>query len=748
MLAGVPEPIRAEMRARGVTFLSDEVGLDHLLTELAATGAPSGEALLGGSLAARTVSVALRSRLSVQSQPYLDDHRIGDRPVLPMAAAVDLLLAAARGAGAIRDGEVTAVHDLTVVKGVILPDGGGDVVARGSAEERGTEVGEATTELLWAGGRSHVAYRARVGRGGGWLEPVRPAGEHLSVSLPLSEFYARHTFHGPRLRAVEEVLSVGSGHIEGRIQAAPAGGGATPWLLAVDGALQLCAYWAVVHHGRIGLPVGVAELRLSAPIPAGVRLVCRATLAGSEGDRFDSDLDLLTEQGEPVVQIRGLRTELVVGMESPVVDSTRYRIEEFPEVKELQTKIEFARAAGIDIPYFRTLDACTGATALIDGREYINFTSYNYVGLSGHPRIADAVTQAVKRYGTSVSASRVTGGQKPIHAELEAELARFLGTEAAVVMVGGHSTNVSVIGHILGPEDLVLHDSLAHDSILGGARLAGARRRPFPHNDHQALERILREVRSSVRRVLIAVEGVYSMDGDVTPLPPIIALKKKYGAMLFVDEAHSLGVLGRTGRGVGEHFGVDRRDVEMWMGTMSKTLASCGGYIAGSAVLAEYLKYTVPGFIYSVGMTPANAAAALTALRILDAEPERARTCQERSRFFVRLCRERGIDTGQSEHSSVVPCIVGNSYASIRLAEGLLKRGIHVHPIIYPAVPETMARLRFFVTAAHSEEQLRITAQALAEELAKLSLLPQVGAGQGEIEVGAEAPRAAQGEVS
>jgi 7-keto-8-aminopelargonate synthetase-like enzyme len=284
---------------------------------------------------------------------------------------------------------------------------------------------------------------------------------------------------------------------------------------------------------------------------------------------------------------------------------------------------------------------------------------------------------------------------------------------------------VSVIGHLIGPEDLLLHDSLAHDSILGGARLAGARRRPFPHNDYQTLEKILREVRSSVRRVLIAVEGVYSMDGDITPLPEFITLRKRFGTLLFVDEAHSLGVLGRTGRGVGEHYGVDRRDVDIWMGTMSKTLASCGGYIAGSAALIEYLKYSVPGFIYSVGMSPANAAAALEALRILTAEPERAQTCQQRAAFFVRLCRERGIDTGDSDGSAVVPCIVGNSYACIRLAEGLLKRGIHVHPILYPAVAESEARLRFFVTAAHTEEQLRYTADALAEELARLALLPR-----------------------
>ncbi len=724
MLAGVPEAVRAEMRARGITFLTDETGLGRVAAELAGHG-PSGEILLGAAVPQRTVPISRRTRLSSESHPYLDDHRIGDRPVLPLAVAADLLLQAARAAGAAPVDAIAQVQDLAVVKGVILADGAGEVVARASTDEVGGAIGTAEVELIALGARSSLAYRARIGHSAGWLEPVSVSIEARPTSLPLSEFYARHTFHGPRLRAVEEVTAVGAGQVAGVIRA-----GSDPaltWLLAVDGALQLCAYWAVVHHGRIGLPVGVGEMRLHRPIPAGARLVCRAALRRSDGDRFEGDLDLVDSAGNPVVQIRGLRAELVVGVESPVVDTASYRIEEFPEVKELRTKIDFAKAAGIDIPYFRTLDSCTGATALIDGREYLNFTSYNYVGLSGHPRIVTAVYEAVKKYGSSVSASRVTGGQKPLHIDLERELAQFLGTEASIVMVGGHSTNLSVIGQLMTPEDMVLHDSLAHDSILGGAKLAGAKRRPFPHNDVQGLERILKEVRSSVRRVLIAIEGVYSMDGDISPLPEIIAVKKKYGALLFVDEAHSLGVLGKTGRGVGEHYDVDRRDVDLWMGTMSKTLASCGGYIGGSSVLIEYLKYSVPGFIYSVGMTPANAAAALTALRILVEEPDRARTCQDRSRYFSRLLRDRGIDVGPSMETAVVPCLVGNSYACIRLGEALLRRGIHVHPIIYPAVAESLARLRFFVTAAHTEEQLRTTADAMADELANLKILPRRG---------------------
>ncbi|HEU5061384.1 MAG TPA: aminotransferase class I/II-fold pyridoxal phosphate-dependent enzyme, partial [Kofleriaceae bacterium] len=256
-----------------------------------------------------------------------------------------------------------------------------------------------------------------------------------------------------------------------------------------------------------------------------------------------------------------------------------------------------------------------------------------------------------------------------------------------------------------------------HDSILGGARLSGARRRPFPHNDADALERLLVQIRPHARRVLIAIEGVYSMDGDLAPLDRIVELKKRHGALLLVDEAHSLGVVGRTGRGIGEHFGIDRGDVDLWMGTLSKSLASCGGYIAGSAALVDFLKYTTPGFIYSVGLSPANAAAALAALEILAREPERVATLQARCRFFLERMRERGVDTGMSRDSAVVPCIVPSSLDCLRLAQALHGRGINVQPILYPAVEENQARLRFFVTSGHGEGDLVRTADAVREEL-------------------------------
>jgi 7-keto-8-aminopelargonate synthetase-like enzyme len=210
------------------------------------------------------------------------------------------------------------------------------------------------------------------------------------------------------------------------------------------------------------------------------------------------------------------------------------------------------------------------------------------------------------------------------------------------------------------------------------------------------------------------------MDGDICPLPEYIRLKKKFGALLLVDEAHSIGVLGARGRGVGEHYGVDRADVDLWMGTMSKSLASCGGYVAGSKTLIQYLKYTTPGFVFSVGITPANAAAGLEALHQLEQHPEKVQRLHERARLFLQLAREKGIDTGMAGGSAVVPAIVGNSLHSLQLSEALRQRGINVQPILYPAVEETAARLRFFITATHTEQQIRETIEVLAEELQRI----------------------------
>jgi 8-amino-7-oxononanoate synthase len=408
------------------------------------------------------------------------------------------------------------------------------------------------------------------------------------------------------------------------------------------------------------------------------------------------------------------------GAEAQAV-TPQFRIAEFEEVKALADRFTLLEAVGIANPYFLVNDGVTRDTSTINGAEVINFSSYNYLGMSGHPAVSEAVSDAVRRWGSSCSASRPISGEKPVHRELELELAKLLGTEDAIALVSGHATNVTVIGHLLGDGDLVIHDSLAHDSIMQGCMLSGATRRPFPHNDHAALDELLTNIRHQYRRVLIIIEGIYSQDGDIPDLPAFIEVKRKHHALLMIDEAHSIGVLGETGGGIGEHFGVDRTDVELWSGTMSKSLAGCGGYVGGSRELVEFLKYTTPGFVYSVGMPPPTAAASLAAIRTIRSEPEHLRRLRTLSALFLALAREAGLDTGDSDGTPVIPCIVGSSATALKLSNALLGRGINANPIIYPAVPEDKARLRFFVTSCHSEEQIRYTVKALAEELELLT---------------------------
>jgi 8-amino-7-oxononanoate synthase len=400
---------------------------------------------------------------------------------------------------------------------------------------------------------------------------------------------------------------------------------------------------------------------------------------------------------------------------APAVET--FEIARFPEVLALRKHMESVEAAGLENPYFGVHEGVAADVTRIDGREMISWATYNYLGMSGDEDVARGAKEAIDRFGTSVSASRLVSGERTLHGELERAVAHLVGAESAVTFVGGHATNETVIGHVVGPGDLVLHDALAHNSLLQGAILSGARRRSFPHNDFLAADSMLGALRSQYRRVLLVIEGIYSMDGDFADLPRFIDVAKRHGALLMVDEAHSIGVMGPTGRGIGEHFGVDASDVDIWMGTLSKSLGSCGGYIAGSRVLVEWLKYTVPGFVYSVGLPPAAAGAALAAIRLLDRQPERVAALAENSRLFLSLAREAGLDTGSSGGSAIVPVILGDSQAALRLSRALFARGINVQPILYPAVEESAARLRFFITSRHTAEQIRRTVAVMREEL-------------------------------
>ena len=490
------------------------------------------------------------------------------------------------------------------------------------------------------------------------------------------------------------------------------------WQVALD---------AVRQHARALAGAALPDLTPDTPLAAlGLDSLQRLSLAANLEKTFAGCLpETVFSQARTLEDlVQAVQKHLIDGPR-PVVPADQippehYDFVRFPEYEDLKLQTRMVLAAVGDNPYFRVDQGGAGSTHCIEGRPLVNFSAYDYVGLAHDPEVAAAAKAAIDRYGPSAGASRLVSGEKQVHRDLEQALATFLATPAEIVFVSGHATNVTTIGHLLGPDDLILHDILAHNSIIQGAMLAGATHRPFAHNDWQALDTLLSEVRHRYRRVLIAIEGVYSMDGDFPELPRFLELRKKHKTLLLVDEAHSLGTIGATGRGIGEHWGAARSDVDLWMGTLSKSLASCGGYIAGSTELVEYLKYTAPGFVYSVGLSPPSAAAALAALTVLQREPRRVARLRELATLFLTLIRERGLDTGSAAGTPVVPVIVGSSVQALRLSRALFDRGINVHPILPPAVPDRSARLRFFITTNHSEAQIRATVSTVADELTKL----------------------------
>jgi 8-amino-7-oxononanoate synthase len=391
-----------------------------------------------------------------------------------------------------------------------------------------------------------------------------------------------------------------------------------------------------------------------------------------------------------------------------------------PGYDELRLQRSIGDKLGLVNPYFRMHDGRPSAHTHIEGRELLNFSCYDYLGLNGHPEVVDAAKAAIDRYGISATASRHVAGERFVHRSLERALAGLYDCDDALVFVSGYATNVSVIGQLAGPKDLVISDAAVHNSAVMGSVLSGAARRSFAHNDLDNLEQILSAVRNKFERVLIVVEGLYSMDGDYPDLPRLIEIKDRFHAWLMVDEAHALGVLGARGHGVAEHFDVDPRAVDIWMGTLSKTLAGCGGYIAGSAALVDYLRCMAGAFVYSVGMPPVIAASVEKALELMHREPERVARLQANGALFQAYARKKGLDTGLGCGAAVVPVIVGDSIATVILSQELLNRGINVLPVLYPAVPVKSSRLRFFLTAMHTEEDIETAVDATAEEMAKL----------------------------
>lgn len=471
---------------------------------------------------------------------------------------------------------------------------------------------------------------------------------------------------------------------------------------------------------RVSLDSDLSELGLDSL----ERVEMLAALEAKFGGRFPEHVlsQLVTCRDLADAAARYLANDEMTGQPAGTgIRPEHYCFECSPEFVRLRQTLHSLDQAGIVNPYFTVHQRVTNDTTLVDGQELINFSSYNYLGMSGDPLVSEAAKAAIDQFGTSASASRLASGEKTIHRELETQIATLVGAEDAIAYVGGHSTNETTIGHLFGANDLILHDALAHNSIVQGAVLSGACRRSFPHNDWCAADRLLTNLRAKYQRVLIAIEGAYSMDGDIPDLRRFIELKQRHKTFLMVDEAHSIGVLGEQGRGIGEYWQTDSSQVDMWMGTLSKAFGSCGGYIAGRKTLVEYLKYTAPGFVYSVGISPSNAAAALAAIDLLRREPERVARLHARAELFLSLAKRHGLNTGRSHDTPVIPLIVGDSMKCLRWSQALRQRGINVQPIVHPAVEEASARLRFFVTSTHTEEQIRFAATTAAATFARLA---------------------------
>ncbi len=439
----------------------------------------------------------------------------------------------------------------------------------------------------------------------------------------------------------------------------------------------------------------------------------------SSGMKTGLDRDAILELARGMGK-RAARQHKAPSRNAPLFDPSKADFATLDLFQDMEMQRAAAQMAGLENPYFHVHDGHLGPTTRVGGREYVSFAGYDYLGLNTHKKVAEAAKKAIDTYGMSASASRPTAGNRPVHEELERRLAELYGAEGALIFVSGHATNVSTIGLLAGPGDLVIHDRLSHNSIVTGAQLSGAVRMAFDHADLVHLEKLLATRRGRFNRVLIVVEGYYSMDGDVADLEHLVRIKEKYAAWLMVDEAHALGVLGNRGLGLFEHCGVDPARIDIWMGTLSKTLCGCGGYIAGSSVLIELLKYHAPGFMYSVGMPPAVAAASLQALDIMLKEPERVERLHENGQLFLRESRKAGLDTGLSEGYAIVPVIVGDSLRAVKLSNLLLEHGIFTIPVLSPAVPEKAARIRFFITSEHSRQQIKAAVEKTCQLLKQL----------------------------
>jgi len=360
--------------------------------------------------------------------------------------------------------------------------------------------------------------------------------------------------------------------------------------------------------------------------------------------------------------------------------------------------------------YLQPVAAVDGSHVTIDGRRLLLASSYSYLGLLGHPAIQAAANAALDHYGTGTHGVRLLAGNTDLHDRLERRIAAFVGTDAAVVYSSGYLTNVAVISSLLAKGDVVVCDKLNHASIVDGCLLSRAKFVRVPHNDAGAMDRALAQVPEGAGR-LVVVDAVFSMDGDVIDLPAVVEVSRRHGARLMVDESHSLGVLGASGRGIEERFEVSGT-IQLKMSSLSKSIPSAGGYVAGDSDLITFLKHASRAFIFSAALPPASAAAALAAFDVIEAEPDRVARVQSHARRLRARLQQGGLPI-RDDPTPIIPVITGSDDGAIRMSRALFERGFFVPPVISPAVPPGTSRLRVTVTAAHTEAEVEAIAEAV-----------------------------------
>lgn len=369
----------------------------------------------------------------------------------------------------------------------------------------------------------------------------------------------------------------------------------------------------------------------------------------------------------------------------------------------LETELNDLRERGL-FRWPRLLDGPQEPVARYDGKEVINLCSNNYLGLANHPKLKDAARRALDELGVGSGAVRTIAGNMAIHTQVERELARFKHTDATLLYQSGFTANAGTVSAILGKDDVIISDELNHASIIDGARLSGATKKIYPHKDTAAARALLEESRGG-RHVLLITDGVFSMDGDIAPLPELVALAEEFGAIMMVDDAHASGVLGRAGRGTVDHFNLHGR-IHVQVGTLSKAFACQGGYVAGTQVLVDYLIHRARPLLFSTSHPPSVAATALAAVRLVQEQPEIIERLWDNTKFFKRGLGQLGFNTGGSE-TPITPVIAGDERLAMDLSDQLFAAGVFALSIVFPTVPRGKARVRTIVTAGHTREHLQ-----------------------------------------